>query len=385
MTPHDEVRERIKLAFSALHSGNAAEARTLLEGLARAVEDNVSVWMGLAVAYRSLSMSDKALTAVERALILQPRNFSINLLKADILNEHGAGKEAASFYQAALSVAPPAHEQSPAMQTEVARAAQAIRHAAQAYETRLRQALTYQRFLGKDASPAHEQAVDILFSKRKIFLQEPQFFYFPGLPQRQFYERSEFPWVSELEALTAEIATEASALLNEDASNFRPYLHSKWPGPQIERPNLFDSIDWSAFFLIEKGEVVEANARRCPHTMEALKQVPLCRVTNKMPSVLFSLLRPGTRIEPHNGLFNTRLICHLPLVVPDSCWLRVGNERRQWRKAEVTIFDDSIEHEAANESDSPRIVLLFDIWRPELTEQDQRFIRSLFSVIDSGS
>ena len=96
---------------------------------------------------------------------------------------------------------------------------------------------------------------------------------------------------------------------------------------------------------------------------------------------LFSVLRPGTRIPPHHGMINTRLICHLPLVVPPGCGLRVGNETRMVEAGRMMIFDDSIEHEAWNESDSTRAILLFEIWRPELDEAERRALTALYEAI----
>ena len=109
---------------------------------------------------------------------------------------------------------------------------------------------------------------------------------------------------------------------------------------------------WSAFYLWKNGEVVPENAARCPRTMQALQDVPLARVPNRSPSILFSLLQPGAHIPPHNGLVNTRLICHLPLLVPGQCTFRVGNEMRDWQKGNAWLFDDTIEHEAWNRSDA---------------------------------
>ncbi len=106
------------------------------------------------------------------------------------------------------------------------------------------------------------------------------------------------------------------------------------------------------------------HARRCPKTLAALDHVPLTRIKGRAPSILFSMLRPGTRIEPHNGFLNTRLICHVPLIVPPGCFFRVGNEERQWQKGKAWAFDDTIEHEAWNSSDEARVILIFDIWRP---------------------
>jgi aspartate beta-hydroxylase len=98
--------------------------------------------------------------------------------------------------------------------------------------------------------------------------------------------------------------------------------------------------------------------------------------------VLFSLLRPGAHIPPHNGYTNARLICHLPLIVPGNCALRVGNETRSWREGELMVFDDSIEHEAWNNSGELRAILLFDIWRPELTADERTLVGALLKSVD---
>ena len=95
---------------------------------------------------------------------------------------------------------------------------------------------------------------------------------------------------------------------------------------------------------------------------------------------LFSLLKPGAHIRPHHGLFNFRLICHLPLTVPPGCTLRVGNQERSWSEGELLIFDDSMEHEARNQSDRQRIILLFEIWRPEITEADREALKVLLEA-----
>jgi len=95
---------------------------------------------------------------------------------------------------------------------------------------------------------------------------------------------------------------------------------------------------------------------------------------------MFSLLKPGTRIPAHNGTHNTRLICHLPLIVPPGCFFRVGNETRQWEVGKLIIFDDTIEHEAWNDSAEERVVLIFEVWRPELSAQEQSEVTALFAA-----
>ncbi len=82
-------------------------------------------------------------------------------------------------------------------------------------------------------------------------------------------------------------------------------------------------------------------------------------------------------------MLNCRLICHLPLIVPKGCWFRVGNETREWEEGKMLIFDDSIEHEAKNPTGELRIILLFDIWRPELTRSERQGISAIFDAIDT--
>jgi aspartyl/asparaginyl beta-hydroxylase (cupin superfamily) len=146
---------------------------------------------------------------------------------------------------------------------------------------------------------------------------------------------------------------------------------------------MLDNPDWTAFYLWKDGEPLTANAERCPRTMAALEAVPLARLPNRSPSVLFSQLRPGARIPPHNGFVNTRLICHLPLIVPPGCGFRVGNESREWVEGKAWVFDDTIEHEAWNGSGETRVILLFEIWRPELTLRERELVCAMFEAIDA--
>ena len=113
--------------------------------------------------------------------------------------------------------------------------------------------------------------------------------------------------------------------------------------------------------------------------------MPLTHIGRRTPSVFFSRLEAAAHIPPHHGLLNCRLICHLPLIVPPGCWLRVGNETRQWEDGKLLIFDDSMEHEAKNPTGHLRIVLIFDIWRPELTEAERAAISTIFDARQNRS
>jgi aspartyl/asparaginyl beta-hydroxylase (cupin superfamily) len=106
-------------------------------------------------------------------------------------------------------------------------------------------------------------------------------------------------------------------------------------------------------------------------------------IDQRSPIALWSLLKPVTHIQPHHGLLNTRLICHIPLIVPHSCAIRVGNETRSWREGEALIFDDSFEHEAWNKSGDTRVILLFEIWRPEITLEERAALTAIFETINN--
>ena len=144
---------------------------------------------------------------------------------------------------------------------------------------------------------------------------------------------------------------ELEAALGEDGL-FRPYLQARKDRPSYDFHGLLDNPAWSTLYLWENGGPVEG--ARFPKTFAALGEVPLPHVSTRAPSILFSLLKPGARIAPHHGMINTRLICHLPLIVPEKCGFRVGNEVREWEVGKLLIFDDTIEHEPGTRATGPR-------------------------------
>ena len=251
------------------------------------------------------------------------------------------------------------------------------------YRTYVREQLVARGFDSTSSSDARfAQSLDIALGQKQIFLQQPRAYYFPGLPHIQFYDREEFSWIPGLEAETDAIRDELIEVMRDPAA-FSPYVTGDANRPRKDQQGMLNNPDWSAFFLWKNGDPVPGNAERCPQTLRALEGLPLAKVPNRSPSILFSLLKPHTHIPPHNGLVNTRLICHLPLIVPGDCRFRVGNEVRQWQKGRCWLFDDTIEHEAWNESDQTRVVLLFDVWRPELSQDERQLVVNLFESIDA--
>jgi aspartyl/asparaginyl beta-hydroxylase (cupin superfamily) len=152
--------------------------------------------------------------------------------------------------------------------------------------------------------------------------------------------------------------------------------------PLDQWAELNNSLKWSAFHLFEDGAPLADHTAQCPATMAALGLLDQPSVPGRSPTALFSILRPHTHIPPHSGLSNTRLMVHLPLIVPAGCALRVGGERRTWREGEAWVFDDTIEHEAWNDSDLPRAVLICDVWSPRLSAEERELVVRLTTALD---
>ena len=300
--------------------------------------------------------------------------------RGDEFARSGDEKAAMSFYQAALNGARgPLPDPRTAQRLRMAQAF--IQRRVNEFQDSLDRAVTDVRPSNAVSETRLAHALDMLKGNRTIYPQQPAVFYYPYLAQRQFFERQEFYWVPKLEAATPAIRNELVALL-DDGADFHPYVEDKPNRPVKPFHHLNNDNSWTALYLWRDGKLVPEIADRCPRTVEALSHVPLTHIGERTPAVLFSRLEGGAHIPPHSGMLNCRLICHLPLIVPEGCWLRVGNETRQPEEGKLLIFDDSIEHEAMNPSDDLRIILLFDIWRPELTETERQAISSIFNAID---
>ncbi len=112
--------------------------------------------------------------------------------------------------------------------------------------------------------------------------------------------------------------------------------------------------------------------------------MPQAELPGRAPTAFFSILKPRTRIPPHGGVTNARATVHLPLIVPPGCGFRVGGETRAWVEGRAFAFDDTIEHEAWNESDEPRVILILDVWNPYLTAVEQQMLQEFYRAADAS-
>jgi Aspartyl/Asparaginyl beta-hydroxylase/Tetratricopeptide repeat len=373
-----QAEAAVRAGVDALRQGRAAEARRLFEQVAEAECPLPPPWFLLAQACRHSGDLPAAERALDRLLADEPLNIGALILKGDCRGRAGDTRAAVAFYMTALNAAPNAGPLSPLLAAELKRVEALAREAGGDFERKLDDHLAEAGIGPAQRSPRFQAALDILTGRKQVYLQEPSSFYFPGLPQIEFYERDGFPWLSEIEAAAPAMRAELEALIGS-GEGFEPYVRRHVGRPKPVNP-LFEDPSWSACYLFENGRPTEF-AERCPGTLEALARAPMPVIEGRSPMALFSLLRPGTHIQPHHGLLNTRLICHVPLIAPPGCRLRVGGEVRGVEPGKALIFDDSFEHEAWNDGSETRVVLLFEIWRPEIAADERRALTAMFEAI----
>ncbi len=374
------AEQLVREGVAAMQRRDGRAARAAFEQMA-ALPGVEPPWLLLAQACR-LTDDDRAEeAALDRLLAAQPRNLRALIMKGDLRLRLRDSRAAASCYGLALKSAAAAGSIPPALEAELARAQHAIDRLRGDYAAHVLETL---RAAGLDpaaAGPRFGRALDVLLGRAQVYPQAPTTFFYPGLPTIEFFDRADFPWLEAIEAETPAIRGELEAVLAA-GTGIRPYAENE-PGRPPRQGPLAGNPDWSAYYLWQGGKPVPAAAERCPRTMAALDLAPIPRIRGRSPMALFSLLRPGTHIPPHHGMLNTRLICHLPLIVPEACALRVGGETRSWEEGRALLFDDSIEHEAWNRSDRLRVVLLFEVWRPELGAEERAALTTLYeSIID---
>ena len=379
------IQQQTQQSFSALQAGNGSKAKSGFEQIIALGRADTTHWLGLAYACSQLGDGTAMLTAVDKSLELDPQNLRAVILKADYLQQQNKSREALPCYKYALKLAQNVKNPPIDIQQGLERAQKHCLSQEKKYQAHLIEKLNADGFTPGSANSRIQLTLDLMFGEKEIFYQQPRRFYYPELPQIQFYERDQFEWVAGIEEKTDLIRAELTSVMN-DSSRFAPYV--KADDQHLGRSNegLEGNDNWSALYLWEYGRLVSENAAMFPGTIKALEAAPMPDIARQAPIALFSKLSAEMKIPPHNGLNNSRLICHLPLIVPENCGsLRVGNEERSWVEGEMLVFDDTIEHEAWNSSAHERVILLFEVWRPEIAEEERRLITTMLKAVKEYS
>jgi aspartate beta-hydroxylase len=366
-----------------LADGQVARALDLLRKHERAGVDP-EIPMHIALALRMQGDFAGAIAALDAALALDPYHFLALLSKGGVLEKMGHHRMAARVYRNALKLAPADHALPAGLKPAVARARAAVAENTEAMARHLRAAVEPLRvqFKGENLD-RFDESLEIFAGVKKAFVHEPLLLNFPRLPAIPFFDREHFPWLGELEAATETIVAEAAELLRKDWEKFNPYIQYPPGSPVNQWAKLNHSPSWSTLHLWRDGRRINEACERSPATAAVLEKLPLARQENFAPTAMFSALAARTTIPPHTGSTNTRLVVHLPLILPAGCRFRVGNDTRPWRMGQAWVFDDTIEHEAWNDSDEVRVILIFDVWNPLLSEAERKLVAAMMSAANA--
>lgn len=366
----------------AMQRQDEAVARTHFERAARGKPPSAIAHANLARIQKHAGDLQAALKSLEAAVKLDPSAFPVHLERAEVYESLGDPRNAALCYTQAMASMPEAVARRPDLQPRLQHAqALVLEDRRQLAELLLSRVNPIKSGLSPRTTRRMDETLAIALGQTRYYPSRPLMFHVTRLPSIPFFDREDFAWAPAVEAATPAIRRELDGLLAAHGNAFEPYVQTG----DAESPGQFAALDrnldWSAFFLWKHGKRIEENCALCPETMATLANVPQIAIRDRAPAVMFSALKPHTHIPPHNGATNARLTVHLPLVLPPNCRFRVGAEVREWKMNELFLFDDTIEHEAFNDSDELRVVLIFDIWHPMLTDYERQVVQTTLETM----
>ena len=211
-------------------------------------------------------------------------------------------------------------------------------------------------------------------------LMHPTYPCFPGLRHRPWHDPRAYEAVRLLEDNFRAIRQEALAL---GADAHLDYSKAAEPWRSWKRPWTLLRPDpapgtWTLYLLYHMGVDVEHVMGKCPRTHGIVSALPRACLDYAWGDFVLSAMSAGAHLKPHCSIDNLRLRIHLGLSIPEGCSIRVGTETRTWEEGRCLTFEDSFEHEVRNRSRARRVVLIVDLWHPDLTEVEIRALTAGF-------
>lgn len=379
LAEHDPqlVEARVALAVAAQRAGDRRTARTHIDAALAVAPGDALALNQLAQLQQAEGDVQGALQTYAALLEQQPALYTARLVHSQLLEATGqAGLAARQAFRAIRQAQRAgrwlsAESTAPGLLPAVQHAMALVDEHRRAMCDRIFQPLVA-RF-GRDAMARVAGFVAMQLGEARYApadaRQRPTAMPFPGLPQTPYLDPRQIAGIEPLQAQTPAILAELQGLLGADSGREQVFGDAALADQFLRGSR--GPARWDGFYFYRHGSRNEGNAARCPQTAAAIDALPLARVPGHGPEVLFSTLGPGTHLLPHHGVTNTRVVCHLPLVVPPDCALSVAGQAHVWRVGEVVAFDDTYAHEAWNRSDAIRVVLIFDVWHPELSAAER--------------
>lgn len=372
------VQALFSLGVHAFQRGDTRGALELLQTARSQAPRDPMLSVTVARVYRELDQPDQEWGAIIAALEIDAYFLPGLLAKAEFLERKQRTRMAAAAFRDALKVAPGEPEWPATLRRRLEHAREVVRDDTEELAVYLAHRVAATRASVHAVTFGRwDEAISILAGKTRPYHSECHQLHVPRLPAITFYDEALFPWMRELESRTDAIKSELQSMLSSRGDAFVPYIQYGPGDPVNQWDKLNHSRNWSGFHLYTHGEPVHEHLSRCPETAEALALVERAEIAGLCPNAMFSALAPGAHIPPHTGETNARLVAHLPLVVPDGCSYRVGYDKREWREGKCWVFDDTIEHEARNDGEQMRVILMFDVWNPLLSLEEREMAKAL--------
>lgn len=376
------VQALFSLGVHAFQRGDSAAALELLEQARTRAPGDPMILLSIARVHREAQRTDQEWAAIITALDIDPYFLPGLLARGEFLERQQRSRAAAAVFRDVMKIAPPPEQWPRALQARLQHARDAVARDTEEIAVFLHHQTGAQRAAVDAALGSRwDEAISILAGKSRPYHSICNQLQVPRLPAITFYDDALFPWMRELESRTDAIKAELQEMIVRRESEFVPYIQYPPGTPVNQWDKLNHSRNWSGFHLYAHGEPVHEHLAQCPRTAEALALVDSVEIAGLCPNAMFSALAPGAHIPPHTGETNARLVAHLPLVVPDGCHYRVGYDWRQWQEGKCWVFDDTLEHEARNDGNALRVILMFDVWNPLLSLAEREMAMALAGAI----
>jgi aspartyl/asparaginyl beta-hydroxylase (cupin superfamily) len=203
--------------------------------------------------------------------------------------------------------------------------------------------------------------------------------YVPGLSVKSFWDEQQFDWAKSLESSYSDIREEFDAV-TANLSRLKREGNNIWAGALTDDASSYGE-GWKTLALMDRGRWDDVNANLFPKTCQAVYKsgVPATEI-------FFACMEGPSSIKKHSDFTNFVLTSHLALDIPNSgenkCRLTVGDETRQWINGKVSVFDTSLLHDAINESDQTRYILMMRFWHPDLSSVEKEALQFTFDTLE---
>ena len=231
----------------------------------------------------------------------------------------------------------------------------------------------HKAFVGDQQIPPIQNA-----ENSRCYQHAPSFV--PGLKAVAWWDdvRQNYDWAKSLSKLYPDIKEEFLSVMS--SPDKLQEGNNVWAGALTTDAASYGE-GWKTLVLLNRGQWDEANANLFPVTSKAIHNSGI-----PAAEAFFASMKPRSAIKPHSDFTNFVLTSHLPLVIPENgnnkCRLSVGDETRQWIEGEIMMFDTSIYHDAVNESDEMRYILMLRVWHPDLTKDEREALQFIYDCLE---